>query len=153
MENSMQIPVKPENKATIQYNNSIPTYITGKTNILIWKDAGTPMFISVHFSSVTQSCPTLCDPISRITPGLPIHHQLPEFTQTHVHWVHDAIQSSHPLLSPSAPARIPSQHQGLFQWVNSSHEMAKVLVSALASFLSMNTQDWSPVGWTGWTSL
>ena len=107
MENCMQIPLKPENKTTIQSSNSIPTYISGKTNILIWKDACTLMFISVHFSSVAQSCPTLCDPINRITPGLPVHHQLPEFTQTHVHWVGDAIQSSHPLLSHSPPPAIP----------------------------------------------
>ena len=82
---------------------------------------------SVQFSSVAQSCPTLCDPMNRGTPGLPVHHQLPEFTQTHVHRVHDAIQPSHPLLSPSPPAPNPSQHQSLFQWVNSSHEVAKVL--------------------------
>ena len=82
---------------------------------------------SVQFSSVTQSCPTLCDPMNRNTPGLPIHHQLPEFTQTHVHRVGDAIQPSHPLLAPSPPAPNPSQHQSLFQWVNSSHEAAKVL--------------------------
>ena len=80
-----------------------------------------------QYSSVTQSCPTLCDPVNRRTPGLPIHHQLPEFTQTHVHRVGNAIQPSHPLLSPSPPAPNPSQHQGLFQWVNSSHEVAKVL--------------------------
>ena len=79
-------------------------------------------FSSVQFS---QSCLTLCDPM-RSTPGLPAHHQLPEFTQTQVHWVGDAIQPSHPLSSPS-PAANPSQHQGLFQWVNSSHEVAKVL--------------------------
>ena len=81
---------------------------------------------SVQFSSVAQSCPTLCDPMNRSTPGLPVHHQLSELTQTHVHWVSDAIQPSHPLSSPS-PAPIPSQHQRLFQWVNSSHEVAKVL--------------------------
>ena len=68
-----------------------------------------------QFSSVTQSCPTLCDPMNRSTPGLPVHHQLPEFTQTHVHRVGDAIQPSHPLSSPSPPAPNPSQHQGLFQ--------------------------------------
>ena len=78
-------------------------------------------------SSVTQSCPTLCDPINHNTPGFPVHHQLQEFTQTHVHQVSDAIQPSHPLLSPSPPAPNPSQHQRLFQWVNSSHEVAKVL--------------------------
>ena len=65
--------------------------------------------------SVAQSCPTLCDPMNRSTPGLPVLHQLPEFTQTHVHRVSDAIQPSHPLLSPSPPAPNPSQHQGLFQ--------------------------------------
>ena len=78
-------------------------------------------------SSVTQSCPTLCDPMSRSTPGLPVQHQLPGFTQTHAHRVSDAIQPSHPLSSPSPPAPNLSQRQGLFQWVNSSHEVAKVL--------------------------
>ena len=82
---------------------------------------------SVQFSSVTQSCLTLCDPMNHSMPGLPVHHQLPEFTQTHVHRVSDAIQPSHPLLSPSRLAPNPSQHQSLFQWVNSSHEVAKVL--------------------------
>ena len=85
------------------------------------------MFFLHQFSSVTQSCPTLCDPMNRSTPGLPVHHQLPELTQTHVHRVSDAIQPSHPLLSPSPPAPNPSQHQGLFQWVYSLHEVAKVL--------------------------
>ena len=82
---------------------------------------------SVQFSSVTQWCPTLCDPMNRSTPGLPVHHQLPEFTQTHVHRVDDAIQPSHPLSSPSPPAFNLSQHQGLFQRVSSSHQVAKVL--------------------------
>ena len=82
---------------------------------------------SVQFSSVAQSCLTLCDPMNRSTPGLPVHHQLPEFTQIHVHRVSDAIQPCHPLSSPSPPAPNLSQHPGLFQWVNSSHEMAKVL--------------------------
>ena len=81
----------------------------------------------VVFSSVTQSCLTLCDPMYWSTPGLPFHHQLPEFTQTHVHWVDDAIQPSHPLSSPSPPALNLSQHQGLFQWVNSSNQVAKLL--------------------------
>ena len=70
---------------------------------------------SVQFSSVTQSCPTLCNPMNRSTPSLPVHHQLPEFTQAHVHQVSDAIQPSHPLSSPSPPAPNPSQHQSLFQ--------------------------------------
>src|SRR5574342_25228 len=82
---------------------------------------------SSQFSSVPQSCPTLCDPMNRSTPGLPVHHQLPEFTQTHVHQVSDAIQPSHPLASPPPPAPNPSQHQSRFQCVNSSHEVAKVL--------------------------
>ena len=81
----------------------------------------------IQFSSVAQSCPTLWDFMNCSTPGLPVHHQLPEFTQTHVHQVSDAIQPSHPLLSPSPLAPNPSQHQSLFQWVNSSHEVAKVL--------------------------
>ena len=81
----------------------------------------------VQFSSVAQSCPILCDPMNRSTPGLPVHHQLLEFTQTLVHRVSDAIQPSHPLSSPSPPAPNPSQHQGLFQWVSSLNQVAKVL--------------------------
>ena len=81
----------------------------------------------VQFSSVAQSCPTLCDPMNCSTPGLPVHHQLPEFTQTHVHRVGGAIQPSHPLSSPSPLAPNPSQHQSLFQRDDSSHEVAKVL--------------------------
>ena len=77
--------------------------------------------------SVAQSCPTLCDPMNRSTPGLPIHHQFLELTETHVHRVGDAIQPSHPLSSPSPLAPNPSQHQSLFQRVNSLHEVAKVL--------------------------
>ena len=88
-----------------------------------WKKS----YDQLQFSSVTQSCPTLCNPMNHSTPGLPVHHQLPVFTQTHVHRVSDAIQPSHPLSSPSPPVPNSSQHQSLFQWVNSSHEMAKVL--------------------------
>ena len=80
-----------------------------------------------QFSSVAQSCLTLCNPMNRSTPGLSVHHQLPESTQTHVHWVDDAIQPSHPLSSPSPPALYLSQHQGLFKWVSSSHQVAKLL--------------------------
>jgi len=110
-------------------------------------------FSSVQFSSVAQSCPTLCDPINCSTPGLPVHHQLPEFTQTHVHRVSDAIQPSHPLSSPFPPTPNPSQHQSfpmsqLFTWGGQSTG-----VSALASFLPKNTQGWSPSEWTGWISL
>ena len=94
----------------------------------------------VQFSSVAQSCPTLCDPMNRSTPGLPVHQQLPESTQTHVHWVGDAIQLSHLLSSPSPPALNLSQHQGLFQWVSSSHQVTKVLEFQLQH----QTFQWTP---------
>ena len=81
----------------------------------------------VQLSSVVQLCLALCDPMDRSTPGLSVHHQLPEFTQTHVHWVSDAIQPSHPLSSPSPPALNLSQHPGLFKWVSSSHQVTKLL--------------------------
>ena len=98
-------------------------------NTFIAKDyIDCPSFLnSIQFSSVAQLCLTLCDPMNRSTPGLHVYHQLPEFTQIHVHRVSDAIQPSHPLSSPSPPAPNPSQHKGLFQYVNSSHEVAKVL--------------------------
>ena len=82
---------------------------------------------SVQFSSLTQSCPTLCDPMECSMPGLPVRHQLPESTQTHVHRVNETIQPSPPLLSPFPPAFNLSQHQGLFKWVSSLHQVAKVL--------------------------
>ena len=82
-----------------------------------------------------------------------LHHQLPEFTQTLFHQIDDAIQPSHALSSPSPPAPNPSQHQGLFQWVNSASDGQSIRVSALASVLPMNTQNWSPLGWMSWTSL
>ena len=108
---------------------------------------------SVQFRSVDQSCPTLCDPMNRSTPGLPVYHQLPEFTGTHVHRVSDATQPYHPLSSPSPPAPNPSQHQSfpmsqLFAWGGQSTG-----VSALASFLPKKSQGWSPSEWTGWISL
>ena len=81
----------------------------------------------VKFSSVTQSCPPFCDPMDCSMPGFPAHYQLLELTQTHVHWVSDASQPSHPLLSPSPPAFNISQHQGLFRWVSSLHQVARVL--------------------------
>ena len=107
----------------------------------------------MKFSSVAQSRLTLCNPMNRSTPVLPGHHQLPEFTQTHVHRVSDAIQPSHPLLSPSSPAPNPSQHQ--------SFPMSQLLAlggqstgaSALASFLPKKCQGWSPSEWIGWISL
>ena len=106
----------------------------------------------VQFSSVAQSCPTLCDPVNRSTPALPVYHQLPEFTQTHVHRVSDAIQPSHPLPSPS-PAPNPSQHQFFpmsqhFAWGGQS-----IGVSASASVLPMNIQGWFPLELTGLISL
>ena len=105
----------------------------------------------LQFSSVAQLCLPLCDPMNHSTPGLPVYHQLPELTQTHVHWSSDAVQQSHPLSYTSPPALNVAQHQGLFKWVSSSHQVAKV--SASTSVLPMNTQDWFPLGWTGWTSL
>ena len=90
-------------------------------------DESSKFFVSVQFSSVTQSCPTLCDPKNCSMPGLSVHHQLPETTQTHVHWVGDAIQPSRPLSSPSPPALNLAQRQGLFQWVSSSHHVAEGL--------------------------
>ena len=104
-----------------------------------------------QFSSVAQSCPTLCNPMNRSTPGLPVHHQFPEFTQTHVRRVRDTIQPSHPLSSPSPPAPNPSQHQSLFQWVNSSHEVAKLLEFQLQhhSFQSNSRVDFHQNGLVG----
>ena len=108
---------------------------------------------SVQFSLVVQSCPTLCDRMNRSTPGLPVHHQHPEFTQIHVHWVREAIQPSHPLSSPSPPAPNPSQHQSLFQWVNSSMRWPKYWSFSFSIIPSKEIQDWSPSEWTGWISL
>ena len=92
-----------------------------------------------QFSSVTQSCPALWDPMDCSTPGFRVHHQLPEPTQTHVHRVSDAIQSSHPLSSPSPPTFNHSQHQGLLKWVRSSHQLAKVLEFKTAPAIKMLT--------------
>ena len=110
----------------------------------------------VQFSSVQSlsRVPTFCDPMDCSTPGLPVHHELPEFTQTHAHWVSDAIQRPYPLSSPYPPGFNLSQHQGLFQWVSSLHHNGQSIgVSASASVLLMNIQDWSPLGWTGLISL
>ena len=107
--------------------------------------------LSVQFSSVAQLCATLCDPRDCSTPGLPVHYKLPEFPHTHVHWDSDAIQLSHPLLSPS-PSFNLSQHQGLFKWVSSLQELPKYWPPS-ASVLPMNIKDWFPLGWTGWNSF
>ena len=126
------------------YANTPPFYITDQSILELWylqdwggrswnqssKDTKGWLYslpLPHQFNSVAQSCPILCDPMDCSTPGLPVHHQPPEPTQTHVHRVGDAIQPSHPLSSPSPPAFNLSQHQGLFQWVNSSHQVAKVL--------------------------
>ena len=106
-----------------------------------------------QFSSAQWLSPVwLCNSMDCNTPGLPVHHQLPKFTQSHVHWVGDAIQPSHPLLSPSSPAFNLSQHQGLFKWVSCHISDQCIGVSASASVLPVNTQEWS-LGWTGWISL
>ena len=107
------------------------------------------MYKPCQFSSVTQSCPTLCNPMDCSTPVLPVHHQLPQLTQTHVHWVGDAIQPSHPLPSPSPTFNL-SQQQGLFKWVSSSHQVARVLEFQLQhQSFQWIFQDWFPLGLTG----
>ena len=93
-----------------------------------------------QFSSVAQSCPILCNPVDCSTPGLPVHHQLLEFTENHVHWVGDTIQPSQPSSSPSPPALNLSQHQGLFKWVSTSHQMAKILEFQLQH----QSSNWTP---------
>ena len=108
--------------------------------------------VSVHFSHTVVS--DLCNPMNHSMPGLPVHHQLTELTQTYVHWVDDAIQPSHPLSSPSPPTFNLSQHQSFFsisQFFASGGQ--NIRVSALVSVLPMNIQDWFPLGWTGWISL
>ena len=105
--------------------------------------------VSVQFSSVAQSCPTLCDPMNRSTPGHPVHHQLLEFTQTLVHRVSDAIQPSHPLSSPSPTAPNPSQHQSLFQWVSSSHQVLEFQPQYQSFQWTFRTDfRWEWLGWS-----
>ena len=111
------------------------------------------MLVYIQFSSVSQSCLTLCDPMNHSTPGFPVHHQLPELTQTHVHRVSDVIQPSYLLSSPPPPAPNPCKHQGLFQWVTSLHEVAKVLEFQPQHQSFQLTPNSSPLGWTGWISL
>ena len=107
-----------------------------------------------QFSSVAQLCLTLCDPMNRSTPGLPVHHQLPESTQTHLHWVGDAIQPSHPLSSPFPHAFNLFQHQSLFKLVSCLHQVAKVLEFQLQHQSFQRTpRTGSLLGWTGWISL
>ena len=124
----------------------------GQFSYFIFQITYTFCITSVLFSSDAQSCPTLCNPIDCSTPGLPVHHQLPEFTKTHVHSVSDAIQPSHPLLSPSPPTFNLSQHQGLFQWVSSFHLVEKVLEFQL-QHQSFQRPLRTSLGWNGWISL
>ena len=138
--------------ALTQHTYNLYTYLLHSQNMAIrlsWE----LNFQSVQFTSVTQSCLTLCDPMNCSTPGPPVHHQLLELTQTHVHRISDAIQPSHPRLSPSPPALNPSQQESfpmsqLFTWGGQ-----RTGVSASASFPPKNSQGWSPSEWTGWISL
>ena len=109
-------------------------------------------YVSVCFSSVTQSCLTLCDPMDCSTPGFPVHHQLPELTQTHVHWVSDAIQPRHPLLAPSHLQSFPASGSFLVNQFFASGAQS-IGVSTSASIVPMSIQDWFPLEYTGWISL
>ena len=106
-----------------------------------------------QFTSVAQSCPTLCDCMNRSTPGLPVHHQLLQFTQTHVHWLSDAIQPSHPLSSPSPPAFNLSHFRVFSNESVFASGSQNIAVSPSTSVIPMNTQEWSPLRWTGCISL
>ena len=138
--------------------NSLPQNV--KYKIILWPRNFTLRIYTpkrneniYQFSSVTQSCPTLCDPMNRSTPGLPVHHQLPGFTQTHVHcrWCHPAISSSVVPFS-SFPQSLPAS--GSFPMSQLFTRGGQSIgVSALASFLPKNTLGWSPLEWTGWISL
>ena len=108
---------------------------------------------SVQFSSVAQSCPTLCNPMNCSMPGLPVHHQLPEFTQTYVHWVGDPIQPSHPLVPFSSCLQSYSASWSFQMSQLFASGGQRIGVSASTSVLPMNIQDWSPLGWTGWIFL
>ena len=129
---------------------------SGSTNFMFTPVLLVPQVPSVQFSSVHFNHSVVSDslrPHRLQHRGFLVHHRLPELAQTHVYLVSDAIQTSHPLSSPSPPAFNLSQHQGLFQWVSSSHQVAKVLESASASVLPMDIQDSFPLGLTGWISL
>ena len=149
--NPLMIPLYqcPESNTTNQHlNNSLfgsKLYERCLSSQKCWK-----RFSSVQFS---RSVVSSSFQVNHSTPGLPVHHQLPEFTQTHVHRVGDASQPSHPLSSSSPPVLNLSQHQGLFKWVLFASGGQSIGVSASASVLPINTQDWSPLGWTGWISL
>ena len=137
---------------TFFFNVSYTNYHNYMCFLIVNKLVFLSRFFVCMFSSVAQLCPTLHNPMNRSTPGLPVHHQLPEFTQTHIHWVSDAIQPFHPLSFPSPPALNLSQHQGVFQWVSSLHQVAKVLDFSF-SISPSNEYSIHPLGWTGWISL
>ena len=124
-----------------------------KTNFTL-REISHPNYQSkFRFNLVAQSCLTLCDPMDGSMSGLPVYHQLPKYTQTHVHWVGDAMQPSHPLSSPSPPARNLSQHWSPFQWVSFTSGGQRIGASASASVIPMNIWDWFHLGLTGWISL
>ena len=125
---------------TLQAARSTHLPLTSHLPFISIFDSFDAQFSSAQLNSVAQSCLTLCNPMDGSTPGLPVHHQLPEFTQTHVHWVDDATHPSHPLSSPSLPALNLSQHQGLFKWVSSLHQEAKVLEFQL----QLSPSKWTP---------
>ena len=125
----------------LTHNTSTSRHISSSSSLCL---RASMYLSSVQFSAVSQSCPTLFDPMDYSTPGFPVNHQFPEFTQINVHWVSDAMQPSHPLSSPSPPTFNLSQHQGLFKWLSSLHQVAKVLVFQLQlselSFISPSNE-------------
>ena len=118
----------------------------------IWWDRSSDSWMFCSFSSVAQSFPNLCNHVDCSMPGFPIHHQLPELTQTYIHWVGDGIQPCHPILSPSSAFNL-SQHKGLFLCQFFASGGKSIGVSASASVFPMNVQDRFPLEWTGWISL
>ena len=140
------------------FNFSVPHFLIHKMGVIVGTthiSVRNIIYTSIYgqLSSVAQSCLTLCDPIDCSMPGFPVYHQLPELAQTHVHRVSDTIQPSHALSSPSPSAFDLSQHQGLFQWVSSLHQVAKVLEFQLQHQSFHFIQDWFPLGLTGLISL
>ena len=135
---------------------STPQLTTLTVSLVLWNVLSFHIFgwwDYAQFSSVVQLCLTLCDPMDCSTPGLPVHHQLLKFTQTHVNWVSDAIKPSHALSSPSPPALHTSQHRVFSNESALRIRWPKYWVSASASVFPMNMQDWFPLGLTGWISL
>ena len=145
-------------RSPLPNSNKLETYAwcaLAKTEPILGSTVGSQLTCRCCCCSVALLCQTLCGPTDCSTPGFPVLHHIPELAQTHVHQVCDAVQPSHSLTSPSPRAFNLSQHQGLFQWISSSHQVAEVLEFQLqsASVLPMNIQDWFPLGLTGWISL